>query len=153
MMISGIVPETNVEVEVRDAQTGEMRDRQGHHNLTVMAGRNLIRDLLNDGSVSGLSHFDVGTDGSSTTSDMTGLLSPSPGDRYAFTSVDDSQDAELKITYFLDAETANGLTLREAGLFNDISNGRMYARAVINEIEKDSTKTVTFNWTLRWRAD
>lgn len=51
------------------------------------------------------------------------------------------------LTYYLNTSSANGSTLSEIGLFNAVSSGTMYARALLNPtIVKNSSKAVTFTW-------
>lgn len=140
----------NVVVTVRDAATGRVLSRQRKRNLTVTAGRNLIRDKLYGDAVNGITHLAVGTNATAVTAADTAL--GTEVFRGALTSKTKGT-AALTLVYFMGTATANGNTLREAGLFNAASTGTMYARATLtSDIVKTSGITVTFSWVVSWRV-
>lgn len=138
----------NVTVEVRDAGTGVVLSRQRQHNLVVTAGRNLIRDLLKGDSAATLTHFALGTGATAVAATDTTLGTEVFRD--ALTQKTASA-ATLTCTYYLAAGSANGNTLREAGLLTASSLGTLYARVVlVSPIVKTAAIAVTFAWDLTW---
>lgn len=143
-----VMPRINVGIAEWDARTGALIGHQVQHNLAVTAGRNLIRDLLAGDAVAGLTHFALGTSGTAVQASDTALGVEVHRDIFTTTTKD---SAKLTIEYFLSSVSANGYTLREAGLFNDGTAGSMYARVVLsNPIEKNASKSLTFTWELTW---
>jgi hypothetical protein len=140
----------NVDITVFDAATMRVLDRQSAHNLVVTNGLNLLRDAIDTGTITPLSRFAVGTSATAVNAAQTALITEVWRD--AFTTKTTSA-ATVSIRYFLTSLTANGNTLREAGLFNAAAAGDMYARVVFNnEIVKTSAIAVLFAWTLTWSA-
>lgn len=132
-------------IEAKDAATGRLVSRQILSNLTVLAGRNLIRDFLNGDAVTGLTHFAVGT----------GTTAPVAGDttlgaeqfRDVITTLT-KDAAKLTVTYYLASGSANGNTLTEAGIFTTDVDGTMYSRALYTGIAKTASIAVTYSWDL-----
>lgn len=147
---SSIPVRVNVTVDVRDVASGQLLERSRLHNLVVLAGRNLIRDLLHGDAVAGLTHFGVGTSATAVAASDTALGAQVLRDTLTQKT---KNSAELIVTYYLASGSANGNTLREAGLFNAGAGGSMYARVVLaSAIVKTSAIAVTFTWTLGWSA-
>ncbi len=146
---------TNVDIQIwtRDRRYKSGRrliGRQRKRNLTVDAGLNFVRDLLNSGGANGITHFGYGTGSTAAASSDTDL-----GTHVARAAVTGktATSKTLTVTYYLPTGTANGNTLREIGLFNAAAAGTMYARAVLaSAIVKTATISVTFTWTLTWAA-
>lgn len=140
----------NVHVEVHDADTGELLHEQDVHNLVVNAGLNLIRDLLDGDAPAGLTYFAVGTSATAASAAQTTLVAETF--RAAVTSrTSDAQ--KLTVKYYLPSGSGNGATLAEVGLFNHVSAGTMFARAVLSStIAKTSAITVTFTWDINLAA-
>jgi hypothetical protein len=134
----------NVLIIVRDVRTGEIIRQERRHNLIVLDGRNLIRDLLAESTTDSLSHFAVGTDGTSTTDSMSALQTEVF--RNDITRLD-LENNKLIVNYFLASNEANGNTIREAAIFNAVSGGDMYARVTQSEIEKNENVSLTYVWT------
>lgn len=142
-----LIPNTNVTVTVCDIN-GKIINEYKEHNMAVTAGRNLIRDLLNNSTASGLTHFAVGTSTTAVTSTQTTLTTQVFIDTITQTAAD---TAKLTVRYFLGTTSANGSTLAEAGIFNSSSStGTMYARVTHTGIAKSASITVTYNWELTW---
>lgn len=146
-------PHVNVHVEawrVRDRRGCFVRPRlvrrlQGH-NLVTTAGRNLLRDFLATLAPAGLTHFAVGTNGAAAATTDTVLGTEVFRDLVTSRT---STSLALTVKYFLSTGSANGQTLREAGLLNAAANGTLFARFVLsNPIVKTSTISVTFTWTI-----
>ncbi len=148
MELQGIAPaQVNLEIAVTDAESGEVLQEIRVHNLVTTAGRNLIRDLLGNDGVSGLTHFAVGTNSTAPALSDTALKAEVFRDQ--ITQRIDSSN-QLQIKQYLSSQQANGYTLREAGLFNAGSGGTLYARAVHVAIAKSASIAVTYTWSLSW---
>ena len=138
----------NVTIEVRDVTTGALLSRELQHNLVVTAGRNLIRDLLKGDSSATLTHFAVGTSAAAVTAADTALGTEVFRDTLTQKTAD---AAKLVCKYYLATGSANGDTLREAGLLTAASGGTLYARVTLaSPIVKTSSIAVTFTWELTW---
>jgi hypothetical protein len=139
----------NVDADVWETRSGQRRRfvrRISTHNLTVNAGLDMIRDLLAGDALGGITTFKVGTDNTAVVAGQTDLVASV----HSNTVTSKTKGAQqLVVKYFLGSASANGHTLREAGLFNGA--GTMYARVVLaSDIVKTSSLTVTFTWTLTW---
>ena len=140
-----LAAKANVLVTVTDAD-GKIVDRFQQHNLVVTAGRNLLRDLLNNTSPAGLTHVAIGTGTTAVNAAQTALVTEVFRDVITQRLTDVGQ---LTVTLYLSTSSANGSTLAEVGLFNASSSGTMYARVVLaSTIAKTSAIAVTFTWTL-----
>lgn len=145
-MVEQISPIVNVYIDVWDADTGQLLDRQEVHNLAVTAGRNLLRDFLNGDAVTGLTHFAVGTGTNAVTAADTALQTEVFRDALTKKTKD---TVKLTCQYYLASGSANGNTLAEAGLFNAATAGTMYARVnLASTIVKTASIAVTFTWDL-----
>ncbi len=144
---------TNLTVDVwhEDGAGGRQHVRRERlHNMTVDAGLNLIRDFLNGDAPTDLTHFAVGT----------GSTAAAAGDTTLGTEVfraavtqRTKTSKQLTVKYYLPSGSANGNTLAEAGLFNHVSAGTMFARAVLaSTIAKTASVAVTFTWELTFAA-
>jgi len=138
--------EGNLTILVHDAH-GNVLSSQTVHNLFVMGGRNLLRDLL-WGTVTGVNagvrHIAVGTSDTATADGQTALVAEVYRQVITGTSV---TDGALNIQGYLGTSEANGNTLNEAGLFT--VSGVMVARALfVAPIEKNASLTVSLSWDL-----
>lgn len=139
---------SNVTIDIFDAKTQGLLRRERGHNLVPTAGRNLLRDFLDGDAPAGVTHFAVGTGSTAASNNDTAL-----GTQVLRDVVTSKAKDVLKLTvkYYLATGSANGNTLREAGLFNASSGGTMYARYVLaSAIVKTSSIAVTFTWELTW---
>lgn len=134
----------NVRIDVCDAVTGRRLSRRRFSNLAVLVGRNQVRDALYGSGITPPSRFALGTGSTAVTAADTALEAEVWRDVFSTKTV---AAGTVTFKYFLSALTANGNTLREAGLFNAASSGEMFARVVFTEIEKTSAITVLFAWT------
>ena len=134
----------NVLVETRDVRTGRLLSRSSRHNLVVSAGLNLLRDLIY-GDAATLSHGAVGTDATSPAAAQVALGAEVFRDQISQRT---KQTASLIIKFVVGSQQANGQTLREAGLFNAISGGTMYARVTPDPVSKTDAILVVYTWTL-----
>lgn len=150
MIDSAIGVSVNVVIEVHDAKTGEVLQRFEEHNLVTLAARNLVRDVLNNGTgTTGISHLAVGT----------GTAEPNANDtvlgverhRSAVTKKT-TDSGKLTIQHYLGSSEANGYDLTEAGLLNAASGGTLFARVKHTAISKTASLTVTYSWVLNINA-
>lgn len=119
---------------------------QRQHNLVVNAGKDMLRDLLFGDVLGGLTTFKVGTNATAVVVGDTALNTSVFSD--VLTARTKSSQS-LTVKYYLGTLSANGNTLREAGIFN--ASTTMYARVVLGSpIVKTSSVIVTFTWTLTW---
>lgn len=114
------------------------------HNIVTSLAQNMVRDAWFDGIVAVPDRFALGTDAT------TPLVTDTELGNEVFRNVFSSRSrdvAALTYKYFLTPGQANGNFLREAGLFNNTSNG-LFAHVTYPEIEKTSAITVFFSWTI-----
>ena len=138
----------NVDADIFETRRGRRRfvKRVSTHNLVVNAGLDMIRDLLFGDVLGGITTFKVGTSNTPAAAGQTALVAAVHSD--AVTSKTKASQS-LIVKYFLASGSANGATLREAGIFN--AGSTMYARVVLaSDIVKTSSISVTFTWTLTW---
>lgn len=133
----------NLTIDVQDASTGELLHRDELHNLVTLAGRNLVRDLLNEATDGGLTHLGVGSGDVAVAASDTALVAELLRDLFTKRT---PGDGALTLTYFLGSTAANGSTLQEAGLFTAATAGTLFARAVHEPIAKSASITVTYTW-------
>lgn len=145
----GLQAMVNVDADIWETKPGKRRrfvKRLSTHNLTVNAGLDMIRDLLYGDALGGIATFKVGTSNTAAAAGQTDLVA-SVHSNSVTSKTKGSQS--LVVKYFLSSGSANGNTLREAGIFN--ATGTMYARVVLaSDIVKTSSISVTFTWTLTW---
>lgn len=145
-----VEPRGHLTATVMDASTGAVLRVIEQSNLVVTAGRNQIRDAINGAAITAPNRFAIGTGSTTASAADTALVTEVWRD--AFTSKTTST-ASISIKYFLTSTTANGNTIREAGLFNASTGGEMYARVVLTDaIAKTASIAVLFSWTLTWSA-
>lgn len=150
--------EVNVDVEVRDAETGELLVDHHEHNLFVNRGLEIVADALaGTGTYSGegnVTHLAVGTDDDTVVAADTAL--GAEVFRGALTKVTRSGTGGVVCELYLTSTQANGSTLVEAGLFNGdgltTANAGMFARVTHPPITKTSSVTVTYRWTITLAA-
>lgn len=142
-------------VNAKVYRSSELESEQTVKNLTVTAGRNLLRDLL-AGEGRYLSKFAIGTATTPSTPANTRLGAEVW--RANITAIDRTVNGQLRVVYFLPTTAANNNTLQEVGLFGgtpveDKDSGTMYARAVLSQpIEKTTDVSVEFTWILQFEA-
>ena len=140
----------NVRAEVHDARTGRLLKKIEKHNLVTSAGRNLVRSLLTTADTTALTHMGVGTGTTAPASLDTALETEVA--RPALTQINNTDTGEFECKLFLDASTANGSDLTEAGLFTASSGGTLFARVTHDAISKSSAITITYTWTVAVNA-
>jgi hypothetical protein len=145
---AGVLARANVRIDQIDARTGRLLSRGRRHNLVVDAGLDLLRDLVY-GDAAVPSHGAVGTDNTAPAAGDVALGAEVFRDQISQRT---KQAAGLVIKFVVGSQQANGLTLREAGLFNAASSGIMYARATPDQVVKSDAILVIYTWTLSFAA-
>lgn len=141
---------TNVSWHAHDIATGAIVASGKAHNLVTNAGLNLVRDLLDGDSVTGITHFAVGTGSAAVTALDTALGTEVFRDTVSGRT---SNAQQLVVQYYLGSGDANSNTLTELGLFNAASAGTLFARVALGTgIVKTAAIAVTFNWTINLGA-
>lgn len=136
----------NVAIEVHDALTGELLQFEEEHNLVVLSGRNLIRDVLNGaGGPYVLTHLAVGTGQDEVLWSDTGLGNEVFRDVLTKHTPD---SGKLDVQYYLPSSSGNGNDLYEAGLFTSASGGTMFARVKHGKVAKTASITATYSWSI-----
>jgi hypothetical protein len=134
-----------VRVTVRDAKTGKVVQVVESENVVVDVGEELVAALLNDENMAVPNFCAVGS-GTTAPAETDTALEAEIG-RVEVTQRSRTGSQVFYSTFFGSAD-CNG-TWNECGLFNAQSGGTMLCRALFSAtIEKDSTKTVTVDWTI-----
>lgn len=146
-----IVPKGKVQLIIRDARTGRIKDVQNCSNMVVTAGKNSIASALKGTTTNNkgiITYCAVGTGGTAPTEADTTLETELTRKAVSVRTV--SGNDALFETFFTTAE-ANG-TLLEAGLFGDdasgtADSGTLFCRVIINKT-KTSNDTLNLAWTV-----
>lgn len=135
----------NVKINVLNARTGAILRTVERRNLVVASGRNLVRNLLNEATDAGLNYIAIGTGTNAVLSTDTALQAQV----YIGAITKRTPGAQsLLLTLYVPANAANGNTLTEAGIFDDVSSSTMFARATHDAIAKTSSIAVQYGWTI-----
>jgi len=135
----------NVKIQLFDVNSNKLIREIERKNLVVTSGRNLIRDLINEASVTGVTHLAVGTGTTAVSAGDASLVTEQF--RNTLTKRTPSSGS-VTWSYYLSSTQANGNDLTEAGLFNASSGGTMFARVTHAAITKTSSIAVMYSWTL-----
>lgn len=141
----------NLEIDVFDAKTNELKQKIKEHNIITNNGKDLVRDLLGmQAGITGINYFAVGID--ATTELVTDTVLGDEVFRATLTDVVNTA-ATVNFKYFLKSSEANGNTLVEAGLFGDnatgtADTGTLFAHATHTSIAKTSAVAITYSWTI-----
>lgn len=136
----------NVYIDTYDAASGLHVARTAQHNLVVMAGRNLVRDLLGDLSSERITHLALGTGTGAVTA--TDVALDTEAYRAAFTSLTPTAGG-LTVKLYLSKAQGNGYTFTEAGLLTAPSAGTLFARVLLaSPLVKTSSIAATIQWDL-----
>ena len=133
----------NVEIIVRNEYTGKIIRKERKKNRIPNTGLNYMRDLIRGENTNPISHFAVGTDGTSTTENDIDLGNEVY--RQQITRIDVA-DRILTVRYFLSSNEANGEILSEAAILNSDEGGEMLGRVTYTDIEKNENISVTYIW-------
>jgi hypothetical protein len=114
-------------------------------NLETAVGLQLVFDLLKNDTNDRLTHVGVGSNGSAVASNQTALLNVVF--RASITKMT-AGGGTMTISFFLPTTAANGITLREAGIFTQPSGGKLFGRVVHTDQLKTPTITLTYIWNI-----
>jgi hypothetical protein len=149
-LLPGPIPEGfkivgRMEAILRDADTGEIKDRRVEENLIVSAGRDAIIERLDSAPATAQpSHMEVGTGTTAVAAGQTALVTAL--DRNALTSSIASGGVLTMVANWAAGDATNA-AITEAGVFNAASAGTMYSRAVFTAINKGANDTLQITWT------
>lgn len=135
----------NVTVLLRD-QAGRVIREIEDVNMTVTDGLALLTQLL-QGDGEAVTHMAVGSDSTAPSLSDSTLYAEFYRDALTSTSRDGSGGCNF--TLYIGTNSANGNTIREAGLFTADAGGTMFARVNFSsseEVAKDSTISVEISW-------
>lgn len=134
-------------IEIRDEDTGELKDVREIDNLVVTVGKNHIAARMKDtGLPAQMSHMAVGT----------GATAPAAGDttlqteltRIALTTAGGTVSNNV-VTYAATFGAGVGTgALTEAGIFNAAAAGTLLCRTTFAVINKGANDSMTITWTL-----
>jgi hypothetical protein len=140
-----ITVRANIAIEIREAATQVLVRQEDVHNLVVLGGRNQLRDLLYGDAVAVPAWMALGTGATGVASSDTALAAEVMRDVLTSRA---KGSGSLTFKYFLTSVQGNGITFREAGLFNAPTGGTMFARTLFTEIAKTASITVLWAWTV-----
>lgn len=129
---------------------GNIKEKLTTHNAVVDNGKNFIASRMAGTSQTIMSHMAIGTNSTPVASDQNNLLAQAVSGRQPITDTVVTANT-IKYTALFDAAEGTG-TIVEAGIFNVASGPGMLCRTVFNPINKDSTDTLTVNWTITINA-
>lgn len=134
----------NVVIEERDLK-GRLVKRVKAKNLVVLAGRNLLRDLL-AGTGTAPTHIAVGT-GTAAVADADTALQTQVYSDYITRRV--QQSSAVKFQLFIPTTSANGYSLTEAGIQAVLgATTTLFARIIFPAFAKNGSNTLTISWTI-----
>ena len=137
----------NVTVETFDSD-GVQVTREQSRNLVTTSGLNVVRELLLRGVTGtsvGYAPRYIALGSSSTVVSAADVALGAEVYRDDIT-VRASSSKVATFQLFLDTGDGNGLTFREAGLFDSPDNGEMLSRVVFTSIDKTSSLQVAITW-------
>ena len=147
----------NVEILVHDAGSGRLVGRQSTHNLITNTGLDIIRDVMAEPDSATRSTFlnvymAWGAGTTAAAAGDTALETAASDGKKAITEANTDTNYQILYKYYMSSTTGNtDPTVAEVGLFfgNTAGSNTMFARAVLgSSITKDTSKTITFNWTI-----
>jgi len=142
---SSVAVRANVAIDICDAATGAVLRHEDVHNLVLLAGRNQLRDALNGEVITAPSWMALGTGTTTVNPADTALAGEALRDVVTSRA---KGSGTLTFKYFLTSTQGNGITFREAGLFNANPGGILFARALFAPIAKTASITVLWAWTI-----
>lgn len=125
-------------------ETGEVLRDEWNDNKIIDAGLNLVRDLIAGGNTP-VSDIAVGTNSTAPLATDTTLITEVFRSNIARRI---PTDKKITIQNFIPTGSANGNTLREAGIFNAPNAGDMLSRVTFSDIVKTSAISVTLTWAI-----
>ena len=147
----------NIEILVHDAGSGRLVDRQTTHNLITNSGLNIMRDIMAEPDSDTRAtlknvYIEWGASTDPAAAGNTGLVAGATDGKQPITEANTDTNYQILYKYFMSSTTGNtDPTINEVGLFfgNLAGSTTMFARAILGStITKNTSKTVTFNWTI-----
>ena len=128
-------------VELKIYKKGVLKEVDRDHNLIVMAGRSKLAKLLGGGYAGHINRVGVGTGSTPAADGDTGLT-----DTVYIPISSVAYDAgKVRFNFTIGTEQANGLTIRELGLF--FEDGTIFSRRVRKSvIGKENDIQITGYW-------
>jgi hypothetical protein len=126
----------NILIEIKNLETGEIRQITTHNDVST-DGLNWIRDMVNNDSGAGVTHFAMLEDSSEVV-------------RLGVTQRDATVDGQLTLKCYVPGNQGNGYTIDEVRLYNASSGGTYYASGTHDGIEKTSSIQITYTWVGTW---
>lgn len=128
-------------VELKIYKNGVLKEVERDHNLIVMAGRSKLAKLLGGGYEGHINRIGVGAGSTPAADDDTGLT----GTVYVPISSTEYDAGKVKFNFAIGTEQANGLSIRELGLF--FEDGTIFSRRVRKSvIGKENDIQITGYW-------
>ena len=136
----------DVELLVRDVETGEIIQREQGHNVITTAALTLTAKWFADTDSSKVTHCAIGTGSTAENASQTALVTEVYRKGVGF--ITSSAAVVTSETSFGSLE-ANGNTLYEAGLFTAASGGTMYSRyKFASSVNKTAGVELIVKWTI-----
>lgn len=137
--------EGRVEVVVRCAKTGRIKQRVVNKNLFTTSGKARLGALISGSSVAYPSHIAIATGSTAPTVSDTALSGEVA--RKALALRTDSAGV-ITLKAFFSKSDANGSTIASAGVLDAAASGTLLNHALISPtIAKTSSDTITVTWT------
>lgn len=146
--LKGWVQAHKLRMSVHNDRIGEWVLIHDDHNLVVDTGHQTAIDrLFNLGGFGQLSHIGVGSSNTAATAAQTALVTPL-GARKPFDATPTRSNKSVSATTTFIAGEATG-TIWEFGLFNALTAGTMFSRAVGTAgIPKGANDVIAVTWTI-----
>lgn len=127
-------------------ENGQIVERWEKHNLVVALGlKNLSRLIAGDAAGEIVAEIGVGTSGTAPASSDTGLVNQFTKAISGYTFISDSV---VQFETTIDAGEANGLTIREGGLF--VAGTILFSRTVRSPIVKTGANALNIKWQIQF---
>lgn len=140
-----------VNVQIDTYEHGKLIKSEKGHNLVVLDGLNLLRDMMAGNKDDAPSHIAVGDDNTTVIAGDSAL-----GNQVYINTITKriQSSAAIKFQLFISESQANGNTLREAGLIsqNPTDGNRLFARYTFSDINKTASISVTISWQITLSA-
>lgn len=144
--LSDTLPGLRGTLSYRVRRGGEVVEEVQGENLVVTGAQPVIAALLGGAAGMALSHIGFGTDGTAPTAGDTTLAGAV---KVALGAVTYPASGEVRFAWLLNDATANGMAIREFGLYS--ADGTLVARKVRSTaIDKTDQITLEGEWTLHF---
>lgn len=119
-------------------------------NIVTNNGMESYAGILRGEAITLPGWIGLGSGSSPPLATNTALETPIAGTRTAFSS---TSRVGKEISYLCTFTAANGMTVKEAGIFNHATAGIMFARFLVETITLQTGETLDFTWTLNIGGD